>query len=286
MPDGLRVRDLLQAGSPAGAPPRKSRGARRAPLWKRYAQLNSTSSDPLSLNRDVHTALGRKPERRGEQQAAEMLVGGQRTELLTLGELREGRVPKFGLARYSVVHDDPSANLFLYLESKDGDADIFVSRGDENPPTSTEYTWASAAMGSDEVLIRLDDPKFWNGPYQIAVYGGGGSRENVTFEIRASAYRPIGGIDARLYKTYNHSEAHTEGERFRREVRQSDFRRARVRLGHNAPAIMARRENPEPSTAPPTPRAGCMACARSGASRRSRWGGSSRTPSAMSRATG
>ena len=182
-----------------------------------------------------------------------MLVGGQRTELLTLGEAREGRIAKFGLARYSVMHDDPKANLFLFLESKDGDADIFVSRGDENPPTSTEYTWASAAMGSDEVLIRLDDPKFWTGAYQIAVYGGGGQKERVSFEIIARAYQPIGGIDARLYAPYSHSEAHTQGKRFLREVRQADFRRHRVKLGQPAADIMARRENPEPSTAPPTP---------------------------------
>lgn len=225
----------------------------RAPLWKQYAQLCSTSSDPLSLKRDVHLALARKPERRGAHHAAEMLVGGQRTELLTLGEAREGRIAKFGLARYSVMHDDPKANLFLFLESKDGDADIFVSRGDENPPTSTEYTWASAAMGSDEVLIRLDDPKFWTGAYQIAVYGGGGQKERVSFEIIARAYQPIGGIDARLYAPYSHSEAHTQGKRFLREVRQADFRRHRVKLGQPAADIMARRENPEPSTAPPTP---------------------------------
>ena len=226
----------------------------RAPLNRRYAQLGSSVNEPLGRTAGVHTALGRKPE--GAHVKVDRNLLGSRVTPLTLGEAHEGVVAKFGIARFVVQHDDPLGHLVLTVDSPNGDPDIFVGTpytGDELP-TLLEHTWSSSGVGADRLEIRPDDPKAaCPCAYGIAVYGGGGSGSELDFTIRAWSYRPVGGSNAKLVATINNHERLQAERRFRLERRQAEERRNKVRFGQSAPAIMSKRENPEPSTAPPPP---------------------------------
>jgi hypothetical protein len=231
----------------------------RAPLNKPYAQLGSSITDPLSEVAGVHTALARKPV------GSKKLSDDQKYSIgkviaLTPGVAHDGCVPKLGeVTHFSVEHEDPSAHLVVSVDSKDGDADIFISC-DPDKPTLFEHTWASSGMGSDRIEIRPDDPKFaqgrlhgrFVGKYNVAVYGGGGTASDVHFTIRAHNYTPVGGPNARFYEPYGHSEGHAQARRFAAERRRADRRREHIKYGQPATVLMARNENPEPSTAPLT----------------------------------
>ena len=98
----------------------------RAPLNKRYAQLGSSVTEPLSRTPGVHLSLARKPE--GGDAKVDRNLTGSRIVSLTLGEPYSDSVAKFGIARFAVQHDDPKAHLVVFVDSQNGDPDIFVSR--------------------------------------------------------------------------------------------------------------------------------------------------------------
>jgi hypothetical protein len=174
----------------------------RAPLNRSYAQLGSSSSDPLSRTHSVHTSLSKYPQQ--AQREVDLQQKNNRTIELELGVPCQAAVPKFGLVRFVLTHEDPRGHLIIALANKNGgDADVFVSVGDELP-TQLQYNWASAGMGNDKIEIRPDDNAFRDshhtvvGTFNVAVYGGGGLSAECAFTLTASSYRPVGGSHAKV----------------------------------------------------------------------------------------
>ena len=208
----------------------------RAPLNKQYAELGSSFTDPLSRTQNVHINLGRKPD--GHAAKVDYDVLSQQVTPLTLGEAKEGVVPKFGIKRFVVQHEDPKGHLVITVHSMTGDdPDVFVSCGDEKP-TVVEHHWASAGRGSDRIEVRPDDPRFEVGPYSIAVYGGGGGGTELAFAVKAFSFRPFGGSSAKMYDKFSNIERVQANRRFRLEKKQADVRRSRVMTGTPAAVLL------------------------------------------------
>ena len=210
----------------------RSENGWRAPLFTAYAQLGSSSDDPLSRTGDVHTGLGKYPPKAVDKNASRLKVSNKVTPL-TLGEPHEGAVVKFGLARFLVSHADPKAHLLITVSNRDGsDADIYVSTGDKAPST-VEFMWSSAGKGNDAIEIRPDDARFYEGgasivdDFNIAVYGGGSDTNEVHFTITATSFRP-------LAKNMEIQEAYSNIEVIRADLAQAADRAAvadRLRAG-------------------------------------------------------
>ena len=185
----------------------------------------------------MHTSLGKYPAKYGKARAR-MAVEGAKPVLLELDEPYESAVPKFGLARFVVHHEDPKGHLSIEVINEEGsDADIYVGIGDQLP-SMIEHVWASTGTGNDTIIIKPDDFAFSEGShatiastFNIAVYGGGGKGDDVVFTITVSSSRPVKG---EMYESLGNMEALTADRRFGLERRQAEARRLKTKTGQQS----------------------------------------------------
>lgn len=65
---------------------------------------------------------------------------------------------------YTYYCNKDSTDFLVTVTSlNDGDPNLFISKGIENPPTESNYNWASTGWGGDSILITHTDPVFKNG---------------------------------------------------------------------------------------------------------------------------